>query len=572
MRIGDFVSLYPAGILASLLKAVRFNMLEDDKDYISKNHLYHCTSSKEVAEKIVDSGYLKPATGVFKNINSYGKASVCMFAGFPTIENYIKNLSKNPYTDPSMIINAVEIDIHKEELNKNYKSRKLADDAVYYEGYCVLPKDRAKVVELVADLKRDEQGNPLKDSKTGELSGVEIRKRTEEEIRESPNEYKPKEDYLQYMKLKRKELGFLEGKNMFSKAYNTASVNIMGGTFEYKEMKRSFGKNFVPAMRAIANKFIPKKQIDESLDDKIKRIVSNKSFLDRKNPYRDKKFALAVAKFKSEEGIEQENLETAMLDFINSKEGSFLRDKYLQLDKSMISNGSIHGINHSDRVAMLAMMIGKDERILASDREREILVTAAYYHDIGRILPVGPHAKRSSRLAKDLEMRNLDGTPISENDKNIVRMIIDGHEGKDKDVEKLFKKYKIPPEDRVMAKNLLFCVKDADALDRCRLTTNTLMGVQTDLNPKYLRFTTSKKLMEFSYGLEYLTHNVKDWWKILNYENKNIGEHYRADIKEENNPWRVKGIDGKITQRENAKKQENLYKNTSEGPNIDDDL
>ena len=42
-------------------------------------------------------------------------------------------------------------------------------------------------------------------------------------------------------------------------------------------------------------------------------------------------------------------------------------------------------------------------------------------------------------------------------------MIIDGHEGKDKDVEKLFKKYKIPPEDRVMAKNLLFCVKDADA-------------------------------------------------------------------------------------------------------------
>ena len=79
----------------------------------------------------------------------------------------------------------------KEELN-NYKVRPLADEAVLYEGYCVLPKERTRTVEMVADLKRDEKGNPILDEKTGKFAGIELRPRTEKEIQESPDKYIPK--------------------------------------------------------------------------------------------------------------------------------------------------------------------------------------------------------------------------------------------------------------------------------------------------------------------------------------------------------------------------------------------
>ena len=65
-------------------------------------------------------------------------------------------------------------------------------------------------------------------------------------------------------------------------------------------------------------------------------------------------------------------------------------------------------------------------------------------------------------------------------------------------------------------KKLMRILKDADALDRVRLDYNTGILI-TDLNPKYLRTNTAKRLLNASYQLEGLTNKVS-FDKILAYK------------------------------------------------------
>ena len=110
----------------------------------------------------------------------------------------MKNLNTNLYTEPDKIINAIEICVHEDELNRNNQVRKVSDDAILYEGYCVLPQERTRAVQLVMDLKRDEYGKAILGD-NGKPIGFEIRKRTLDEINRSPDEYRPKQDYLEYI-------------------------------------------------------------------------------------------------------------------------------------------------------------------------------------------------------------------------------------------------------------------------------------------------------------------------------------------------------------------------------------
>lgn len=549
MKIKDMIVLVPVSFLTTALKFARFDLNDEDKKYIGENHLYHCTASKEVAENIIKSGYLRPATGALKTINSYGHASVCLFGGIPNTDNFMKNLNMNLYTEPDRITNAVEICIHEDELNNNYKSRKISDEAILYEGYCILPQDRAKVVQLVMDLKRDKEGNPLLDEK-GNPVGLEMRKRTLDEIRENPDEYIPKRDYLEYVMEKQKEYGMSTKENSLHKAITEVSFLGRVGNMEGKEIIRSTKKNIKDILRDWKDNIrrnFDTKRVDENPDLKIERLSKGKAYLERKNPYDDPKFALAVTRF-GYEGIKQRSLEEGLNEFTNSEAGKFLRDKYNQIDKEAIKKNGIHGIEHTDRVALLATMIAENEKILDgedSDRKKEILSFSAYYHDIGRVLNVGPHAKRGADLAKKIEMRTLDGDLLSDTDKRIVRMIIEGHEGKDEKIDKLLKKYQIPEGDKDMAKQLLAVIKDADALDRARLTTKSAFSTKTNLDPKYLRYRSSKELMEFSYGLEYISSNIKNFEDILNYKNREPNAHYQtAESRKRENAfrnWLIKG-------------------------------
>lgn len=172
MRIEDFAMYLPNGLISSLLKGVKLNIDEIGKEEIIKNGLYHITPNEEIADKILESQYLRPSTGIAKNITSYGKASVFLFNGTPSVENFMKNLTNvnlelNPYLNPTMALTAVKIQPTEKQELANYKSRGLVDDVIVYEGYCVLPKDKAQKVNLVPDLVRDELGRPLINLQTG---------------------------------------------------------------------------------------------------------------------------------------------------------------------------------------------------------------------------------------------------------------------------------------------------------------------------------------------------------------------------------------------------------------------
>lgn len=170
------------------------------------------------------------------------------------MDSFIKNMSVNPYLDPDRIINAVEIDVNKEEL-KEYKIRPLADEAILYEGYCDLPNDRTKMVQMVADLKRDEEGNPIINKKTGRPQGIELRKRTEDEIKENPDKYIPSEDFINYVNEQKRQFGFAQGDGTIAKLYNNISNIMAGGKFEYNEVVRSTKKNFITIIKEFAMKF-----------------------------------------------------------------------------------------------------------------------------------------------------------------------------------------------------------------------------------------------------------------------------------------------------------------------------
>ena len=207
MKLKDFILYIPRWTYSTAVKHIRTQIPEKTKEYIEENHLYHITNNEETVQKIIDSGYLKPASGMMKYIDSYGSPVACMFAGMPSNDDYIKNLTdtninKNPFLNPTMIAHGIEIDIKSNELDR-FKTRLLSDGIIIYKGKCQLPENRVKNVQLVPDLCIDQE--------TGEKS-IKFRKRTQEEIKESPDKYLPSQEYLKYVLEERQRLGYTQSK------------------------------------------------------------------------------------------------------------------------------------------------------------------------------------------------------------------------------------------------------------------------------------------------------------------------------------------------------------------------
>ena len=525
MKVKDIALFLPNGILASLLKIVKLNIDEAGKEEIVKNGLYHITSSDEVADKILESGYLRPATGVIKkNITSYGKACVFLFNGKPTVDNFLKNITNanldmDPYLNPTMAVPAISLKPKSKEELKNYKSRGLVDDVLIYEGYCVLPDDEVSKVKLVPDLVRDENNNPIKNIKTNKFE-IEFREASQNELINDGKNYLAKEDYLKFVEEERKALGYKEGNRIIGNTINKINSEVQVCNVERKMTWERIKK--LPEMMKNFFKRITTPKLDMSTDEKIHKNLEEFNFKD-KNPYRDKKFGEAVAKFEKE-GLSQLKLKDELEDLTTSDIGKYFRAKNNQLDKSLILSSGIHGINHNNRVAILSSIIAKKEGMLLEDNDNKVLdmlLSAAYYHDIGRrrgafTFNVGPHAKNSSRKIDKIDLKYLDGTSYSSEDKSVLKAIVEAHEAKDKNMDKIIKKYNIPDEKIKVTKDLMNVLKDADALDRVRIDFNKIV-MNTNLNPNYLRLNTSKQLLNMSYELEDLTKNVS-FEKIISYK------------------------------------------------------
>ena len=108
----------------------------------------------------------------------------------------------------------------------------------------------------------------------------------------------------------------------------------------------------------------------------------------------------------------------------------------------------------------------------------------------------------------------------------MLKAIIEAHEGNEMKIFKMFDKYDVSLQDRQDALTLMTILRDADALDRARLSSKSHM----DLNPKFLRTASAKGLIDFSFGLETLTRKVPNFSTILSYDRERENQKEPSDF------------------------------------------
>lgn len=508
-------------------KIPRFELTEKVKQQATQEGLYHFVRNDEVADIILQSQHLRPSD----NITSYGKKCVFTFCGAPSVDNYAKNLTDtnslkknklwdgqiNPYVNPTAVATALRFKPQMKDL-ANYTFRGLQDGAFMYEGFCILPPNAVEKLKMVPDLVRDSSGFPVKDDK-GEYQ-VAFREASPEELSQDGKTYSAKPDYLEFMKEKRIEYGYLhsDGSNRSKLITKKVAFDDLA-RMEFDESLKNISKNGSEIVTGIADRirafFTRKPEIAKSAEENLQDFNFRK-----KNPYRDKKFALSVAKFQAEEGLSQMDLHDVLSDFTQSEDGEFFDKKYKQIEGAITKSG-IHGKDHANRVALTAMMIARNEGVLTNDEDnriKDILATAAMYHDIGRVLDNGPHAARGARKIAKMDLRYSNGKEYSAEDKKIVMALVQAHEGKPDKIDKMIKKYGIQSQENIdIARRLNSIVRDADALDRVRIDSNIPFSYKVNLNPKYLVNDTSKRLINSAYQLEFLTKKEPNIFNVLRY-------------------------------------------------------
>lgn len=152
-----------------------------------------------------------------------------------------------------------------------------------------------------------------------------------------------------------------------------------------------------------------------------------------------------------------------------------------------------HNIDHVERVLFYSMYMG--EELGLTPQQMNLLIEAAKYHDSGRInLQTDTnHAENSAIKA----LEDLNGKYDSKN-LNSIAAIIEYHESGDNinDINRIFGKYNIGPEEVNDVYKIATILKDADALDRVRFPNS--------LKTEYLRNELSKRLVKSSYQIQEL--------------------------------------------------------------------
>lgn len=168
-------------------------------------------------------------------------------------------------------------------------------------------------------------------------------------------------------------------------------------------------------------------------------------------------------------------------DFSETDYRALLYAMYEDLRVGLLYPSEIHGQDHIERVMLLGAMIACFKKLDAEDTR--LLLTACAYHDIGRVNDRrdAAHGKRAADMLMHIP-EITDGMYSKE----ILYAIIAGHSCPDESIDLYMDTYEVKPERREKAKELYYCLKDADNLDRVRLG---------DLDTGYLRNDISKQLV-----------------------------------------------------------------------------
>lgn len=162
-------------------------------------------------------------------------------------------------------------------------------------------------------------------------------------------------------------------------------------------------------------------------------------------------------------------------------------NEFNNLNSSVIYKSHIHGMGHIERTTFLAFVLGVLSKL---DKENlKLLLKCAMYHDTGRVDDSVDclHGMRSANIIK---AHNL----VESEHLNLVMAAVEGHSMNDSDFNNIAKKYGV--ENNPQCVQLYKLLKDADALDRCRLPS-------ASLDIKYLRTEQAKQLVMAAFELKY---------------------------------------------------------------------
>lgn len=552
MILQNLLLVLPAGVLSTITKIARTKLNEETVKYISENGMYHFTSNEETANKIIESGNIRPSKSA---IVSYGIPAAFLFAGLPDKDNYLKNLAGGSWNNlllhPEQILYAVKIDAKENELS-NYKMR-LQDGAIIAEGGAIIKPEQCSVKEVVIDYLSDKTGKKV----------LQLRERTKEEMEKDNDiimmgdtpvhfpggkihKYTPSKECLEAIEREKQRLGYISSLGLVSTISDVVGIENRESINAIKNVANKV-KNLFARLKNGDIKLLgeakDKKQAeiselkvlnpDEEKLTKLSNIVNGISNGTLKNtrPISTKTYQKSILEF-NKQGIYQKDLAKTFNELLNSSFYQYAKKKENSINQNLIYKSKTHGINHSRKVAILCSEILQSTGINFDEKMVDILMTASYYHDIGRIADIGPHALNSVRKLKNVDLTFENGEKYSENDRNILYALVDCHEGKDSEIDKKLEKYNISEEDKTKVKFYAEVLRDADALDRARISTSFLM----DLNPQYLRLNESKKLINFSFDLDNISNLIptKDLMSLDVMHNKE--KSFLDSLKVETNP------------------------------------
>ena len=165
------------------------------------------------------------------------------------------------------------------------------------------------------------------------------------------------------------------------------------------------------------------------------------------------------------------------------------------LNRDVLYQSHVHGLGHIERTLVHGAMCAQAEGLDAADTA--LLMDMCSYHDTGRESDWldGAHGFRSSLKLAELTGRRGE-------DLKIMMAGVEAHSIGDKYMEDVIRKH--GPADPERALRMARLLKDSDGLDRVRIR---------DLNPKYLRFESSRKRARFAQLLFDRYREIQGQWE-----------------------------------------------------------
>lgn len=177
---------------------------------------------------------------------------------------------------------------------------------------------------------------------------------------------------------------------------------------------------------------------------------------------------------------------------INDTKFEIFQNHINELNDKLLYCSQVHGYKHVLNVSLFSYLIACNEKLDISDLD--IILEIALYHDIGR-----DNDKEDSEHGQRGAQKMIEQMS-KYSDCMIIPAVIHAHSLSDDEAKRVFLQYNLEESQYKRYIKFLTIIKDADALDRFRLRSDSL-------KTKYLRIEYSKELISLACALSKVTWN-----------------------------------------------------------------